>query len=258
MTTKRLFIPALFLVFLVGTMQIAYAVPQGEPFQDLQDEIDELKAAVAALQEKDIELMDADAAEAAARDAKDMLLMTANGNLGSDLAAVQADANTACDTIPVVKTGFGLLTGSTVIALDAFNVGIGVFNVGLGVFNDALLDVLDVFDDSVLVANTGKGVFNFALNEFNIALDGTFNIVDDLGDALVFGLNKFQVLDVFDVIPDIPNIPDIPSIPDIPPIPPATKMDAGELEPLVPDLALIDTTLIEAADDAVQSLELCA
>ncbi len=239
-------------------MQIAYAVPQGQPFEDLQDEIDELKAAVAALQEKDMELMDADAAEAAARDAKDMLLMTASGNLGSDLAAVQADADTSCATIPVVKTGFGLLTGSTVIALEAFNVAIGLFNNEVLFFNNAVVDVFDVFDEGVDVVNVGYDAFNFALNGFNIALDGTFDIVDDLGDALVFGLNKFQVLDVFDVIPDIPNIPDIPSIPDIPPIPPATKMDAGELEPLVPDLALIDTTLIEAADDAVQSLELCA
>jgi len=233
MTTKRLFIPALFLVFLVGTMQIAYAVPQGQPFQDLQDEIDELKAAVAALE-------------------------TANGNFVSDLAAVQADADTSCATIPVVKTGFGLLTGSTVIALEAFNVAIGLFNNEVLFFNNAVVDVFDVFDEGVDVVNVGYDAFNFALNGFNIALDGTFDIVDDLGDALVFGLNKFQVLDVFDVIPDIPNIPDIPSIPDIPPIPPATKMDAGELEPLVPDLALIDTTLIEAADDAVQSLELCA
>jgi len=50
--------------------------------------------------------------------------------------------------------------------------------------------------------------------------------------------------------PAIPSIPDIPDIPDIPTIP----VD-GTLA--VPDLATIDTTQIDAADDAVQSLALC-
>ncbi len=252
MTTKRLLIPALFLVFLVGTMQIAYAEPRGQPFQDLQNEIEELKAAVAALEEKDIELMDADAAEAAARDAKDMLLMTANGNLGSDLAAVQADADTSCATIPVVKTGFGLVTGSTVIALDAFNVGIGVFNVGLGVFNTALMKALVAFNVGIAVTNGLSGNFNSIVDTFNDALDTTIRL---LNTVLGVFLGVLNLLDPFDLIPDpsfttfglLPNIPDIP---DVPAIPLAGMQD-------IPPLATIDTTLIDAADDAVQSLALC-
>ncbi len=252
MTIKRLFIPALFLVFLVGTMQIAYAEPQGQPFQDLQNEIEELKASVAALEEKDIELMDADAAEAAARDAKDMLLMTANGNLGSDLAAVQADADISCATIPVVKTGFGLVTGSTVIALDAFNVGIGVFNVGLSVFNTALMKALVAFNVGIAVTNGLSGNFNSVVDTFNSALDTTISL---LNTVIFYFLAAVNVFDVFNVIPEpgfgtFSVIPDIPDIPDVPAIPLAGMSS-------VPALATIDTTLIDAADDAVQSLALC-
>ena len=233
-------------------MQIAYAVPQGQPFEDLQDEIDELKAAVATLQEKDIELMDADAAEAAARDAKDMLLMTANGNLGSDLAAVQADADTSCATIPVVKTGFGLVTGSTVVALDAFNVGIGVFNVGLSVFNTALMKALVAFNVGIAVTNDLSDNFNSIVDTFNDALDITINL---LNTVIGYFLAAIDIFDVFGVIPDpsfatLSVIPNIPDIPDVPAIPLADMQD-------IPALATIDTTLIDAADDAVQSLALC-
>ncbi len=220
--------------------------PDCELLQRLNDLEAELKA-------KDMELMD----KVDLLDAKDMELMDKDDELMTSVTNAQADADTSCATIPVVKIGFGLVTSSTVVALDAFNVGIVVFNLGLGAFNDTLFVSLSAFNVGIDLFNSvGLGAFNVALGVFNVGLDDVFDKVDILGNVLVNGINVFQILDVLNVIPDVPDIPDIPSIPDIPDIPDVPTIPISGM-PAVPDLLTINTALIAAADDAVQNLALC-
>ena len=151
------------------TGQLAFAAPPGQPFEDLQAQIDDLSATVeqlqADLEAKDMELMDADTA----------LENNLNRKIGILSAAMQMD-DTVCDNIPdadkFADTTLGQLCDQADVWIanyEALCNNIPLFDVAIGIVNTSVVAVLGGINSAIGGIN---GVFTTLHDRtFNVSIN---------------------------------------------------------------------------------------
>lgn len=142
-------------------------------------------------------------------------------------AVLTDKVQTTCDSIPIVKTGFGLVTHSVVRAFNTTNNGINSIN-------NHIVDPLNNFNTDIIHVDPPKvNLGNILPNGIHV---GTF---DALG---------FTFPDPTDINLHFTTLQfDIP------------ELDAPSYRPFagIPDIPTIDTTEIDSADNAVQNMDTC-
>ena len=159
--------------------------------------------------------------------AKDAELMAKDMELMAKDDLLEANIDITCAALPVVKSAFGLLTSATTTAF-------GTVNTGIGILNTSVIGPLNAFN-----------LNSISIDPENLNLGDILADDIDVGTVEHFGITFADPTDIKLTFTSL-NI-DLPA------------KSAPSLQPFkgIPTIPLVSTALIDAADDAIQSLLVC-
>lgn len=159
--------------------------------------------------------------------AKDAELMAKDMELMEKDDLLEANIDITCAALPVIKSAFGLLTSATTTAF-------GTANTGIGLINTQVIGPLKTFNlNSISVDPPNLNLGNILPEDIAV------------GTVVHFGITFADPTDIKLTFTDLNvNIPLVSA--------PSSTPFAG-----MPTIPMVSTALIDAADDAIQSLLVC-